>query len=99
MPQVVYIYRIAEVLVGTAGSPSAGSDLRLKKNHDAKLHQVLGAASSILDTSVLYPAFPHISSSQVLLLVQEPHAWVARAQLGGFFGVFLVRDLEYQEQG
>lgn len=37
----------------------------------------------------------------VLLLVQEPHAWVARAQLGGFFGVFLARqtgsgeDLEF----
>ncbi|CAL1130846.1 unnamed protein product [Cladocopium goreaui] len=28
----------------------------------------------------------------VLLLVQEPHAWVARAQLGGFFGVFLARQ-------
>jgi len=27
----------------------------------------------------------------VLLFVQEPHAWVARAQLGGFYGAFLAQ--------
>ena len=30
-------------------------------------------------------------TAEVLLLVQEPHAWVARAQLGGFYGAFLAQ--------
>lgn len=31
------------------------------------------------------------TTAEVLLVVQEPHAWVARAQLGGFYGAFLAQ--------